>query len=206
MPATACTSSTITVWTPASGVAGGRREHQEQRLGGGDQDVGWPGDQFPPLSRRRVAGADADADARIGQAEPLCRTGDAGERRAQVAFDVDGQRLERGNVENPVAVAGLVSQPVDRPQERRERLAGPRRRDDQRVVAVGNGRPCLRLRRRGRGERAGEPLTGGWAEAGERVRDGAHVSIVPMGYDKKRAEHRHRVCDRFVGKPKLILN
>ena len=59
------------------------------------------------------------------------------------------------------AVAGRGSddgKTVDGPQERGQRLTGAGRRDDQRVVAVGDGRPGLRPARRRRGERAGEPL------------------------------------------------
>ena len=40
VPATACTSSTITVLDPAQRLPGGRGEQQEQRLGRGDQHVG----------------------------------------------------------------------------------------------------------------------------------------------------------------------
>ena len=54
---------------------------------------------------------------------------DAGQRRAQVALDVDGERLQRADVEHPAAALRLggqrlAGQPVERPQERRERLAG----------------------------------------------------------------------------------
>ncbi len=41
-----------------------------------------------------------------GHAVPLGDAGDAGQRGAQVAFDVDGQRLERRHVEHPGARRG----------------------------------------------------------------------------------------------------
>ena len=174
--------------------ARGRRQHQEQRLGCGDQDVGRLGDELPSPSGRGVAGAHADADLRGALSAPLGDAGDAGQRRAQVAFDVDGQRLQRRYVQNAGPTAcegsarcwwpGLGGQPVDGPQERGQRLSGSGRRDDQRVIAVGDGRPGLRLCiGRGR-EGAGEPLPGQRAEPGERVVVRAHIAIVPTGTDK----------------------
>ena len=112
-------------------LAGPAGQHEEQRLGGRDQDVGWSGREGTALVGRCVARADADPD--VGQpgrpgGEPLRRLPDAGQRRPEVALDVDGQRLERGDVEHPGAL-GLVlrrrrgQQLVDRSQERAERLA-----------------------------------------------------------------------------------
>jgi hypothetical protein len=56
-------------------------------------------------SARRVAGADRDR-RRDGTASPraAATVGDAGERRAQVALDVDRQRLERRDVEHAAAL------------------------------------------------------------------------------------------------------
>ena len=58
-------------------------------------------------------------------------------------------------------------QPVDRRQERGERLARPGRRADQRVLALGDVRPALDLRRRRLGERGREPFTNGRRERRE---------------------------------------
>ena len=68
---------------------------------------------------------------------------------AQVALDVDGQRLERADVEHPAAPHrvgrhGLGGQPVEGGQERGERLAGPGRRDDEGVLAAGDRVPRAR--------------------------------------------------------------
>ncbi len=81
---------------------------------------------------------------RRGQPVLFGDAGDAGQRGAQVAFDVDGQRLERGDVEHPGAGSCSVArcgQPVDGPQERGQRLARSGRRDHQGVLAVGDRRP-----------------------------------------------------------------
>ena len=56
----------------------------------------------------RVAGAAGDGDPGRLVAEPLGRQADAGERGTEVALDVVGQCLERGDVEDP-DVAGLAS-------------------------------------------------------------------------------------------------
>ncbi|GAA3042087.1 hypothetical protein GCM10020000_21230 [Streptomyces olivoverticillatus] len=42
-----------------------------------------------------VAGADADADVRLGQPHPYGLLADAGERAAQIPLDVDREGLER---------------------------------------------------------------------------------------------------------------
>ena len=94
---------------------------------------------------------------------------DALQRRPQVLLDVDGQRPQRGDVEDPRPRRlrrRRVHQPVDPPQEGGEGLARPGRGQDQRVVPGGDGRPPLLLgRRRGaegrlepRPDRLGEPL------------------------------------------------
>ena len=53
-------SSMITVSTPAQGLPGRRGEHQVERLGRGDEQVGRVAHQPAPLVGRRVAGAHAD--------------------------------------------------------------------------------------------------------------------------------------------------
>ena len=124
-------------------------EHQVQRLGRRDEDVRRLADHRLALALRRVAGADGDLD--VGA--------DAAQRRAQVLLHVVGERLERRDVDEPGAVRGrLGDEPVERPQERRERLAGAGGRADQGVLARGDRRPGLRLRRRRRIERPPEPL------------------------------------------------
>ena len=141
-------------------LAGLRGEHQEQRLGGGDQDVGrgglrsrgGPAEVSPERTPTRDVGL-LRSPSRVGGVP------DAGQRRPQVALDVDRERLERRDVEHPAAEL-LASgsrrgrQPVDRPQEGAERLAGPGRRDHQRVAARGDRVPGADLRGRRLGERS----------------------------------------------------
>ncbi len=80
---------------PGQGLAGRGGQHQEQRLRGGDQHVGRRGDELAALRGRGVAGSDPHADLGRGQTAPFGDPGEPGQRGAQVALDVDGQRLER---------------------------------------------------------------------------------------------------------------
>ncbi len=74
---------------------------------------------------------------------------------------------------------GLGAQPVERPQERGERLPGTRRGEDQRVLSLGDGLPAEALRARGLRERGGEPVADG---RGERLQ--GHGATVPGSSDK----------------------
>ena len=107
---------------------------------------------------------------------------DAGQRRAQVALDVDGQRLERADVEHPAAPLrvlghGRGGQPVERGQERGQGLARPGRRDDQGVLAARDRVPGALLGRR-RARRRRRRTRPGW-----RGRTGARPSV-PAGTDR----------------------
>ena len=64
-------------------------EHQVERLGGGDEDVGRGFRHRPPFFLRGVAGAQADRD--LGA--------DPAQRRPQVALDVVGERFQRRDVD-----------------------------------------------------------------------------------------------------------
>ena len=79
----------------AEALARRRGQHQEERLGRRDQDVGRLLHELAALLRRRVAGADADAEPRL---EP-------GERAAEVPLDVVVERLERRDVEDAQPLA-----------------------------------------------------------------------------------------------------
>ena len=81
-----------------------RREDEEQRLGRRDQDVGRLGGEAPALDGRGVARPHRDLDLRLGQAEPGGRVPHADQGSAQVALDVDRQRLQRRDVEHPATL------------------------------------------------------------------------------------------------------
>ncbi len=159
-----------------------RGEHQVQRLRRGDQDVGRAGLDPAAFARRGVAGAHRDARLVDVLAQPLGREPDPGEGRPQVLLDVDGERSQRGDVQDAAPLVGgrrgIGHHAVERPQERRERLARTGRREDQRMLAAGDRRPPLRLRGGGRLERALEPRSDGGGEALQ-----AHRSTVPRTRD-----------------------
>ena len=165
--ATAWISSTITASTSREDLARLRGQHQVERLGRRDQDVGRRAQHRRALAGRRVAGADRDAHV-VAEAE-------AAQRRAQVALDVVGERLQRRDVDQPRAVlAGRRrrrrDEAIERPEERGERLARAGRRADQHVLAGRDRRPRLRLRRRRRLERALEPVADQRGEGGRAAR------------------------------------
>ena len=166
MPATEWISSTITCSTDAQDLAGLRREHQVQRLGRGDEDVGRVADDVAPVGGGRVAGAGGDPDVGHRQPRPLGLHGHAGERRPQVALDVVGEGLQRRDVEDPAARLLLVGrrrvggQPVEGPEEGGQGLARPGGGQDQGVGAAADRLPALLLGRGGRVERGLEPGPG----------------------------------------------
>ena len=176
----------ITVSTVRQPLARVRRQQQEQRLGRGDQDVGrlragsararWP-------ACRRCGCAIAGVVHR--DALRLRDVGDAGQRRAQVALDVDRQRLERRDVEHAAALLGrrrrLEHQPVEAPEKRGQRLAAAGRREDQRGLAARDRRPSELLRLASARETRGEPLAHGGVKQVERLRAG-HPAFLPARY------------------------
>ncbi len=117
-------------------------QHQVERLGRGDEDVRGMAEHRRPLAGRGVAGPDRDAD--VGAHAP--------EGDAEVALDVVGERLHRGDVDEPGPVLGVGpgrrpvgDQAVESPEEGGERLARAGRRADQDVLAGGDRRPGLGL-------------------------------------------------------------
>jgi len=142
-------------------VVGVRRQEQEQRFRRRDQDVGRRALEPGAFARRGIAGP--HHDCRRMKRDGLCH-GDVrntGQRRAQVALDVDRQRLEGRYIENsaPIGCFGrrIEHQPVQRPQKRRQRLAASRRREDQGRFPARNRRPATLLRRSRLGEDRVEP-------------------------------------------------
>ena len=184
---TACTSSTITVSTP-------RSDSRAADVSSRNSDSGvvtrMSGGVRLKL-RRSSAGVspvrEPDGDVGLGHPEAVRGLAQPGQRRAQVALHVDGERLHRRDVEDPAAARGLLGrrrggQPVERPEERRERLARPGGRHDQRVLPVGDRLPGALLRGGGSLERAGEPVAGGGGEAVEDGRGTCRSRTVGRGH------------------------
>jgi hypothetical protein len=160
-----------------------RREHQVERLGGGDQDVGRRARDVLALFGRRVARAHRDGRWRELGAEPFGRQRDAGDRGSQVLLDVDRERAQRGDVEHAAPLRlgghGRGAQAVDGREKCCESLTGTCRCEQQRVLAGRDGGPALRLGAGRRAEARLEPGPGGRAEAFER--GFRHGFTVPAG-------------------------
>ena len=163
-------------------------EQQEQRFRCGDQDVGAVPGERAPVPGRGVAGPDRDGDLRQGDAAARRHRAHPGQRRAQVPLHVDGQGLQRRQVEHRAPLrrrrlggstrslrrTGAVRQAaghqiVDGGQERRQRLARSGRRDDQGVLAPADGVPGPGLGGGRRGERVGEPVPDQRVEPSQRL-------------------------------------
>ena len=139
-----------------------RREHEVERLGRGDEDVGRECAAAPGGRGSRCRRCAAPTRGLVERtpsrsaASAIPRSGDA-----QVLLDVDGERAQRRDVEHAAALAlrrhRLAADAVDRPEERGERLARAGRRQDQGVVAGRDRGPAAGLGRGGRGERRVEP-------------------------------------------------
>ena len=150
-----------------------RREDEIERLGRGDEDVGGAPYHLLPLRPRRVAGAHQRANLDIGQAQLLEHAPDLDQRLGQILLDVVRKRLERRDVHHlrPIGQSPgetLPQQRIDRGQERRERLARPGRRGNQRVLAGLDQRPGTLLRLGGRGKPGPEPTLHGGMKARQR--------------------------------------
>jgi hypothetical protein len=71
--------------------APGGGDHEVQRLGGGDEEVGRPADHVGPLAGRGVAGADAHRQFRRRETQFGGSLGDLPQGPHQVLGDVDCQ-------------------------------------------------------------------------------------------------------------------
>ena len=109
-------------------------------------------------------------------AEALCGGGDAGERRTQVALDVDAERLDRRDIHDAAALGlggdGREHQAIDRAEEGGEGLAGAGGGEQQGGGAAGDRGPAEHLRGGGGLEAGGEPRARGRVQEGQRIDGG----------------------------------
>ena len=190
-------------------LAGLRREHQEQRLGGRNQNVGRGTNQLPPIRRRRVTGADPHRRGVDRRAQPFSCEADPLQGSTKVLFDIDRQRPQRRQVEHPSAGLRILGdivdgQAVQGPKKRRQGLAGAGRRKDQGVIAVGNGRPALALGWRRFPEGRREPLPHRIGKRRQRVTHARNLptadDTVPLGL--RVPPCRHELDHRLPGPPR----
>jgi hypothetical protein len=136
-------------------VAGVRRQEQIQGLWRGDQDVGRLALKARALGLGRVARADGDRRRQEAVAARRGDLRDAGERRPEVALDVDRERLERRDVQH-AAARGFRRRGVNISRSRHQRNAvsvlplpvGARIRVDSPCAMAGQPAPADELARR----------------------------------------------------------
>ncbi len=148
-------------------------EQQVERLGSRDDDLGAVTHHRGACRLGRVAVAHGDTQRRNLEAELGGDGGDLLQRRLEVLPDVDGERPQRGDVEDcgsrPVALEDRAEAAVDRDEEAGEGLARARRCGDERVLAGGDRGPAECLGgRRAPGEAPPEPLGDRRVEAVQR--------------------------------------
>ena len=129
-----------------------RREEDVEGFGRRDEDVRRDAQHAGAGRGRRVAAPNRHADFGKGLVRGREAPRQFGQRPLQVAVHVVGERLERRHVHHLHRIGerrtlALGDQGVQLPQERGERLAGPRRRQNQRVLPLGDGGPPSILRR-----------------------------------------------------------
>jgi len=138
-----------------------------------------------------IAGADGDFGEVEVRSEAFRVAGDADQGRAEVAFDVHRQGLERGDVEDAAALFLVRDrrehQVVDGGQEGGEGLAGAGGRKDEAGLPALNGGPGQLLGSGGLLEGGGEPGARGLVEAGEggvggALRDGWGEGLLDEGH------------------------
>ena len=171
----------------AAGLGG---EDQVQGLGGRDEDVRRVAGHRGALALGGVAGADPDPDL-VGP-DPL-------QGGPQVALDVVRERLQRADVDHAHARSRLLvgHQPVERPQERGQRLARARGSAHEHVLAAGDRRPGLLLGGGGLAEGALEPAAGGGCEVLQ-GHPGSRLSAPP---GRLPADPRALACPRRPNAP-----
>ncbi len=143
----------------------GAGEDEVQRLWSGDEDVGRVALHRAAHLVRGVAGADGGRDIRRHPAAALDLVADAHQRRAQVAVDVVGERLQRRHIKDATALRvgrhGFRRQAVDAPQEGSQGLAAPGGCGHQDVAARGHLAPASFLDLRRLHEGAAKPVSRG---------------------------------------------
>ena len=176
----------------AQGLGGLRGEQQIKRLRRGDENLGRMAGKASPLPLRRVAGSNADGGFCEGNAHAASHVGNAGQGRAQVALHIDGESLERRNVNDaaallPTGFVWMEHEPVKAPEKCRERLTGPGGSQDQCVFSACDHWPAHPLRSSRRVKDSAKPGCRDGMKAGERIgyrsrnRGGVGFRLVRVG-------------------------
>src|SRR5438105_4472753 len=131
------------------GGVGGEKE--VEGFGRGDEELASVAAEAGALFGGSVPGADADLRDVHGDAGLLGYVGDAGEGRAEVAFDIDREGFEGGDVDDSgagIGASGGVAEHefVEAPEEGTEGFSGAGGGEDEGGFAAGDGGPAVALR------------------------------------------------------------
>ncbi len=153
-------------------LARARGQHQVQRLRSRDENLARMPAEPRTLARTRIACADTDRWNMRGNTLALRHVCDSRKRRTQIALNIDRERFQRRDIENAATGRSrrlAQHQPVQAPQECRERFACSRRCEDQRRLAACDGGPTLALWRRHLFKDRSEPRFSNWMKQLENI-------------------------------------
>jgi hypothetical protein len=157
----------------AEEFAGLRGEHQVERFGSGDEDVGGMAEEAGAFGRGRVTSANGNGRLVKRETEALRGLGDADEWCAKIAFDIDGEGFDGGDVDDAAALgfwrSGSKHQAIDGPEKCGKGFAGTGGGENQSGLAVRDGGPAENLGTSGRGKDGGEPVADSGMKLIERV-------------------------------------
>src|SRR5579863_1238791 len=129
-----------------------RRENQVERLRSSDQDVRRMAAKSLAFALGSVSGS--DADLRFVKRHPATagHIGNPSQRRSEITFDIDGKRLQRGDVEYSCSFfripgPGLEHQTIKAPEECGQGLASAGGSKDEGALVARDYGPTQALRR-----------------------------------------------------------
>ena len=157
---------------PQHVAAAVRRQQQVERLGRRHEDVRRLAEHRRSLSLCRIACPDGRGDLRRRKSVVAGKREDLSARLGEILVDVGAQRFERRDIQDADLIRkrrgqSLSRQLIEGRQECGERLSRSSRRSNQRVPAVQDRFPALRLRGRRLTDRARKPLLDDGMEAGQ---------------------------------------
>ena len=164
----------MTVSTVRRASAAPRCQHQVERFGGRDENVGGMAAETGAFALGRITGADTDEGLVKWNASAAGHVGYTGERRAEVALHIDGESFEGRHVNDLAASFSsfrprVEHQAVEAPEECGKGFACSGWSKDEGALAACDDRPAQALRGRRRVKDRMKPFSCDGVETSERV-------------------------------------